>query len=171
MNDSNTRAASLAKLRDLIQGIHFAQLTTVEPNGHLRSRPMATQEVEFDGDLWFFTSRVAGKINEIQKNPQVNVSYAAPDKNRFVSVSGLAQQVDDRAKLEGLWRPGFKIWFPDGLNDPDITLLKIEVAEVEYWDAPSSKFVQLFGFVKALTTGNHDSLGKMGELDLRHSVP
>jgi len=143
----------IKKMRELIDGIKIAQLTTVGTDGMLRSRPMGTQEVEFDGNLWFFTSKDTHKVDEIEAHPQVCATYAAPDRNRYVSVSGTAKLNDDRAKMEELWRPAFKIWFPDGLSDPKLTLIKVEVTRVEYWDAPASKVVSLVGFIKAIATG------------------
>ena len=119
----------------------------------MHSRPMATQKTEFDGSLWFFTGLNTGKISEIDWNPEVNLSYAEASDNRYVSVSGTAEIVDDRAKMEELWSDIYKAWFPQGLDDPDLCLMKVEVTFAEYWDVPSGKMVQVFGFLKALATG------------------
>lgn len=147
------RQDNIKKLHDLIKDIRFAMLTTVEEDGTLRSRPMATQEFEFDGDLWFFTSADAPKVKEAQHDRHVNVSYSDPHNQKYVSVSGKAELVSDRAKIEELWNPLFKAWFPDGLDDPNLALLKVNVDKAEYWDSPSSKVVRLLGFAKALATG------------------
>jgi len=141
------------KLKELIQGIKFAMLTTAEADCTLRSRPMATQEVEFDGALWFFTYADAPKVEEVQHNQHVNVSYAAPDRNCYVSVSGTAQLVRDRSKIAELWQPKYKAWFPQGLENPQLALLKVSVDKAEYWDSPSGPVVHLVGFLKAVTTG------------------
>ena len=90
---------SIEKLASLIKDIGFAMLTTVCPDGSLRSRPMATQSDEFDGVLWFFTSANEAKVREIQSDDHVNVSYADPDSNTYVSISGRATLVKNRAKL------------------------------------------------------------------------
>lgn len=147
------RQDNIKKLHDLIKDIRFAMLTTVEDDGTLRSRPMATQEFEFDGDLWFFTSADAPKVKEAQHDRHVNVSYSDPNNQKYVSVSGKAELVRDRAKIEELWNPLFKAWFPDGLDDPNLALLKVNVDKAEYWDSPSSKVVRLLGFAKAIVTG------------------
>lgn len=143
----------VAKLAELVEGIRIAMLTTTEWDGTLRSRPMATQEVEFDGDLWFFTAHDSPKVREAERDQHVNVSYADPSNNRYVSVSGVAEEVRDRAKMEELWSPLYKPWFPGGLDDPDLTLLKIHVEKAEYWESTGGKLVQLLGFAKALITG------------------
>ena len=128
-------------------------LTTVDKEGRLHSRPMATQQTEFDGTLWFFTDATSVKVHELQRDRHVNVSYANPDDQRYVSVSGMASTMTDRGKMEELWSPLHKAWFPNGLDDPNIALLRIDVDRAEYWDAPSSAVVQLFGFAKAMLTG------------------
>lgn len=153
MTEDQDHNESIKKLHDLIKDIKFAMLTTVEEDGCLRSRPMATQEFEFDGDLWFFTSANAPKVHEVQHDQHVNVSYAQPDKQKYVSVSGTAQLVRDRQKIEELWNPLFKAWFPQGLDEPDLALLKVSVTKAEYWDSPSSQVVRLLGFAKAVVTG------------------
>jgi len=147
------QSEDIKKLGELIQDIDFAMLTTVDDDGTLRSRPMSTQEIEFDGDLWFFTSGDAAKVHEIKQHQQVNLSYADSKHYRYVSVSGWAELVHDRQKIEALWQPAYKIWFPEGLDDPNLALLKVHVEKAEYWDSPNGVVVQLVGFVKALVTG------------------
>lgn len=160
------RAEGIRKLAEMMKDIKVAMLTTVEPDGTLRSRPMMVQDVEFDGDLWFFTAAGSAKVQETRRSDEVNVSFASFDKQRYVSVSGRASLVRDRSKIEELWNPLFKAWFPDGLDDPDLALLKVNVDQAEYWDSPSGKMVALAGFVKALATGERIEGGDNQKLDL-----
>ena len=148
-----TREQMVAKVAELIKDINIAMLTTEAEDGLLHSRPMATQKTEFDGTLWFFTGLSTGKVSEIDWNPEVNLSYAEPKDTRYVSVSGSAEILHDRAKMSELWSDIYKAWFPQGLDDPDLCLMKVEVTFAEYWDVPSGKMVQVFGFLKALATG------------------
>ena len=142
------------KLGELIKDIETAMLTTALDDGSLRSRPMATQRADFDGQhLWFFTDADSAKVHEVEHDRHVNVAYSDPSKNRFVSVSGTARVVRDKAKIKELWSPGIKAWYPDGPDDPKIALLRIAVDFAEYWDTPSNKMVQLIGFAKALLVG------------------
>jgi general stress protein 26 len=144
----------IQELQRLIDGIEIAMFASVDGNGRIHSRPMATQQIEFDGDLWFFTGKATLKCAELGKNPQVNVTYSEPSANRYVSVSGPARLVEDRKKAEELWSPILKAWFPKGLDDPNLVLLRVSVEQAEYWDAPSSTVVQLVGFTKAILTGH-----------------
>ena len=159
------RQESIEKIRELTHNIDFCMLTTID-GGHLRSRPMSTQQFEFDGDLWFFTSDKTHKIEEIEKDNRVNVAYTKPDDNLYLSLSGRADVVNDRAKIEELWSPVLRAWFPDGLDDPTLCLLRVSVEQAEYWDAPSSRIVQLFGMVKAIATGQQADYGENKKINL-----
>lgn len=147
------REDAIKKLAGMIKKTKFGMLTTASEDGSLRSRPMATQEQEFDGELWFFTRADSDKVQQAEQHEQVNVAYSNPDDMQFLSVSGSAQLVHDKAKMKELWNPIYKAWFPKGLEDPEIALLRVRVEGAEYWDTPSGKMVQLVGFVKALVTG------------------
>jgi general stress protein 26 len=163
----HTGDADIKKIAELIDGARIAMLTTVESDGSLRSRPMATQELEFDGDLWFFTDAGSAKVDEVQQEHHVNVSYAHPDKQRYVSLSGVAGLVRDRAKMEQLWRAPLKAWFPQGLETPGIALLRVRVQYGEYWDAPHGAVVQLLGLASALVKGERaDDVGDHGKVTL-----
>ncbi|MGI9105247.1 MAG: pyridoxamine 5'-phosphate oxidase family protein [Pyrinomonadaceae bacterium] len=164
------QSESIRKLGEMIADIEFAMLTTAEADGALRSRPMATQQVEFAGDLWFFTRASSPKVDEVEHEHHVNVSYAKPDAQRYVSVSGKARLVRDREKFEELWKPSLKAWFPEGLDDPDLALLKVTVEQAEYWDSSSSAVVHLVGFVKAIVTGQPFHPGENEKLNLKQGA-
>jgi general stress protein 26 len=128
---------------------------------------MATQNSPFDGTLWFFTSASSSKVSELDWNPEVNLSYVEPSDTKYVSIGGNGEIVRDRAKMEELWSDNYKAWFPQGLNDPDVCLLRVEVSTAEYWEAKSGKMVQLFGYLKALATRERAQGGKHGAMDIQ----
>lgn len=146
----------LNKLAAALKDIKFTMFTTVAPDGALCSRPMATLKVEeknFDGKLWFFTDRNSPKVSNIEKDQHVNLAYAEPSKQKYVSVCGRANMVEDRQKMKELWTPAMKAWFPEGIDDPSLGLMCVDVESAELWDSPPSKVVQLVGMVKAVATG------------------
>lgn len=159
------RQEALEKLKSLTEGIDFCMLTTID-GGQLRSRPMSTQEMDDSGDLWFFTSDQTHKVEEIEKDNRVNTAYSKPSDNVYVSISGTAELSKDREKIEELWNPVLKAWFPKGLEDPHLALLKVKIESAEYWDSPSSTLVQLAGFVKALVTGQSAKGGENEKINL-----
>jgi general stress protein 26 len=127
----------------MIKGIEYAMLTTIEDDGSLRSRPMATQRNDFDGDLYFFTKVNAAKVDEIEREHNVCVSYAAPEDQQYVSMSGPARLLRDRAKMEELWFADLQAWFPRAVKDPELALLWITVTKAEYWRGPFGTLVYM----------------------------
>jgi general stress protein 26 len=117
------------KLQDILDGFSVAMLVT--RSSSLRARPMALAEVQ-NGTVWFVTGRSTEKINELAQDN--NVLITMQSKTRFISLSGKATIVDDRAKVAQLWKPEWKVWFPGGKEDPDITLIRVEGETGEYWD-------------------------------------
>ncbi len=134
---------SIRELAALIKDSKIAMLVTRHPGGILRSRPMATQQVDFDGDLWFLTMDDSLKAEEIRAEPHVNVSYS--EKDRWISIAGTAELVQDRQNLKKLWKDEYQVWVPGGVDDPHLTLLKITIVEAEYWSSTEHKMVRLEG--------------------------
>ncbi len=148
MDDNPGQNPNIRKLAEMIKDIEVAMMTTVDKDGIFHSRPMLTPHREFDGDLWFFTYSSATKVFEIQHNHQVNLSYANPEQMYFVSISGIAEYIHNPHKVKELWRPGYQMWFPQGMETPELDLICVHVNHVEYWDAPSGKMVKIAGFVR-----------------------
>lgn len=154
-------------LNDKIKGIRVAMMTTVDADGKLHSRPMVTQEQDFDGNLWFFTYDNAPKVDNVSVHHQVNISYAKEPDNLYVSVSGTAELVREREKLNALWRPLLKVWFPNGKGDPHLALLKVHVESAEIWDVPSGRMGRLYSAMKGIATGSRDDVTTDIKLDMK----
>jgi general stress protein 26 len=161
-----SRESEFEKLCEMIKDIDFCMLTTVDENDELHSRPMSLNgDVDEEGNLWFFTSSNSHKASEIERTPNVNVSFVDTSDQRYVSISGTAQLVHDRDKIKELWKPVLKAWFPDGPDQPDVVLLKVKMTKAEYWDGPSSTISQAVSFVSAILTGKQVELGENKKLD------
>lgn len=147
------------KLRDLLDEFGVGMLVTRAADGSLRARPMALAEAEPDGTLWFATDRHSGKMDELDRDGHVVVTMQS--KAKFVSLSGIARGVDDRAKLAQLWKVEWKVWFPGGKDDPNITLLRVDGTAGEYWDNSGvSGLKYLIEAGKALLSGERPSVGE-----------
>jgi general stress protein 26 len=154
--DSSTDPAQ--KVAELLKGQRFGMLTTTDSTGTLISRPMALQEVEFDGDLWFFAERTSRKVGHIAGSPQVNVTVGSG--STWVSLTGRASVVEDAAKKRDLWNGGVEAWFPDGPDDGAVVLLKVEADSAEYWNTPGGRVATALSFAKAKVTGQPYSGGE-----------
>ncbi len=154
MSDTKTPVTNdLNKLFDKIKDVRMAMLTTFDEQNNLHSRPMATIRPEADGSLLFLTDANSAKVYELNKDSKVNLSYADPSANVYVSVSGTANAYRDAAKAAELYTEPMRAWFPKGKEDPNIMILKVTVERGEYWDSPSSVLSQAYGYARAVVTG------------------
>jgi len=107
------------------------------------------------------------KVAEIALDPRVNVAYASPSKNTYVSVAGRARVVDDRAKIEELWSPAMKLFFPGGKDDPNLRLIHVRADSAEYWDGPGTLLGTALSFVLSAVQDEPAALADNGFIDLR----
>lgn len=156
----------LKKLHSLIKGIRVAMLTTSGNNGGLTSRPMTTLQVDEGRDLWFFTRSDSDAATEVAQTMNVNLAYADPGDNRYVSVTGIAQLVRDRAKVRELWNPMYTVFFPEGPDDPKLALMKVTAHDAEYWIGASNWLGKALRFAVAKIKGDPSPLGENAKLSL-----
>ncbi len=163
-----TRTQDVERLAKMMEKIDIAMFTTIGEQGRLVSRPLSTQCASFDGErVWFMTSADTPKVAEISRNPAVNVAYASSDANTYLSLSGHARAVRDRALIDEFWNDAMKAFFPDGKDDPDLVLIEVAVDSVEYWDGPGSWIGKAASFVVARVTGNAEAMGENRIVDVR----
>jgi general stress protein 26 len=145
----------LKKFKDLAEDIRVCMMITKTAEGKLNARPMSNAKVDEDGSIWFFTNEYSGKVEEISHKNEIFLSYSSPSKNSYLSFNAKATLSDDKEKIKELWSPAMKAWFPEGVDDPKILLIKADPEEAEYWDSSSSKAVILFSMIKAAVTGKY----------------
>jgi general stress protein 26 len=174
MNDQNkqfeTVGEKVEKLYELIDKVDVALLTTRRSDGHLVSRPMASQDRAPGADLWFVTAKDSGKLEEILGDPHVNVTYYREKTREWVSVSGQAFVTDDRKMVRRLYKPDWKIYFPEetggdgSAEDPRIVLIGIEAQSVVFMTSDKPGPLALFEIARAFVTGSSPDLGEMHRL-------
>jgi general stress protein 26 len=154
------------KLNQLIAGIKVAMVTSTGDDHHLVSRPLATQDQESDGELWFFVNKNSPLVGGIAQHQGVNVAYADHIAPRYVSISGTATLVDNRAKCRALWQPHYKTWFPRGVEDADIALLKVHIEHADYWQGPEQPAYRVASFPRPDHVGVAKQLRSHGSMDI-----
>jgi general stress protein 26 len=164
----------LDELYALIDGMETAMFTTRRADGHLVSRPMATQERVTGTDLWFVTDVSSHKLDELETDPHVNLGYFNMKSREWVSVAGTAQITQDRNLIRELYKPDWKAWFGDeggerngGPGDPRIALVLVEAHSVEYLVSTRSRPAVLFEVAKGMVTGTPPKVGEQRTLSER----
>lgn len=161
------RASALAELARLIDGIAVAMVTTRTDDGMLGSRPMLLERLEPDGSLTFLTHLSSAKVHEVARDARVNTAFVSASGDRYVSVSGTAAATHDPARMQALWKPTYRAWFPGGADDPDSAIFSVRIERIESWDVPTSRLVRVWCAVKALATGQVVEAGEHQTRDLR----
>jgi len=154
------------KLLNLIENQNTAMLTTKQKDGLLKSRPMGISKINEDGSIWFFSNENSCKANEIEEHPQVNLTITDSKDQVYVSISGKASIHKDKEKMKELMSPMVKAWFPDGIDDPSISLIKVEMEKAAYWTNENNKVSQLFELGKAWMTGKKANIGQHESVDV-----
>ncbi|WP_375430046.1 pyridoxamine 5'-phosphate oxidase family protein [uncultured Friedmanniella sp.] len=152
MTDTTTDTSGPEKIAELAKGITFAMLTTVDETGAFVSRPMAHQDSDFDGELWYLSSRDSRKVAHLTANPHVGVTLSSRDV--WISINGTASVVDDRAKVAELWTTQMDGWFPQGPDDTSVVAIRVDGDTAEYWDTPGGLVASALSLVKVKTTGH-----------------
>lgn len=157
--------AAREKVRAMVNAARIAMMATYDAAGNAHSRPMAA--VKNEGDtLWFFTRDESRKVSELRRDPRVLLDYSDEGKQDYVSLVGRARLTQDTARAKALWSEPLRTWFPDGPEDPHITLIEVEVESAEYWDSPSSLMVHAYGYVKARLTGEPPAPGDVARVEM-----
>lgn len=157
----------LGELWQKIEKVRIGMLTTLNRENRLYARPMTAQEVDNDGCLWFFTSDTSELAVDLSSKPAANITFAEPKDSFYVSLSGTGELIRDRERYKALWNPLAKAWFPRGVDDPHLALLRFTVETAEYWDSDSSRMVQLLKMAGAAITGKQPkNIGTHGTVQL-----
>jgi general stress protein 26 len=142
------------KLKELAEEIGICLFCTdVHTDDGSACRPMATQVVDENRDIWFFSAKDSDKNNAIQKDNKVQLFYSHPGKNNYMVVNGTASISEDRQMIEKCWTPLAKAWFKEGKDDPNISIIKVSNINACYWDTKGNRMINFFKMVASAATG------------------
>jgi general stress protein 26 len=163
MHEDRTEAHR--KLWAMIKDIKVAMMTTWDGE-RLHSRPMHGHQEEFQGELFFFSRLDSGKTHELVRYDQLNLAYADIKNQTYVAISGKGELVLDRQLMKKYWTPMAAAWFPKGLDDPDLALIKVTAEHAEYWDMTASSMRYFWEVASANLTGREPQLGENRKVSL-----
>ena len=136
MNDTTrTSGANLAAVAKLLAQLDICMLVSRSGDGELHGRPMSNNgEVEYDGDSWFFAFGDSRKVEELEANPQVELSFIDTPNGTWINVEGAAEIVrDDVDRKKQMWLEDLERWFPEGPEDPNVVLIKVRARHIDAW--------------------------------------
>jgi general stress protein 26 len=158
-----TGAAAYEKVRELLAHFPIAFMVTFNADAE-SARPIGVvgDHAAFDGSLWFITDRRSRKIAHLAAGAATALIFQNDERGAYLHMRGTAVVVEDRERLTALYTPVQRTWFPDGPDDPNITLLRFDADEAEYWDGHQSKTRLVAAFVRSVMTGSPGKSGNAG---------
>jgi general stress protein 26 len=160
-NLSGTEAAK--KIKEFAKEIDTCMFCTYDGD-KLISRPMSSQKVDEQGNIWFLSDKNSEKNKELAVNDKVELLYGQ-GHDKYLAIKGNASILFDREKIKELWDPIAKIWFKDGVDDQAISVIKVAFTEGYYWDVKHGKMVELAKMATSLVTGKTMDDGIEGKLN------
>ena len=130
----------------------------------MESRPMGTMGIDDDGTLWFFSRKSSEKNHQLLHDKQVDLIYADPSKQHYMVLNGYATIEEDKAKAKELWTPLAKAWFERGVDDSDLSLIKVVPAEGHYWDTKNGRLISMLKIAVAAISGKEMDGGVEGDI-------
>jgi general stress protein 26 len=156
---------SWKKLKDLVDDIKVAMMVTGLEKRPINAIPMRTKKIDEQGNIWFVSSATSEHNKNLQINEQVHLLYSDPDDNEFLTLYGQAEITKNKSILEDLYSATTDNWF-DGVDDPNLTAIKVKPEEAYYWDSKTNKYVTLLKMGVGALTGNKQDIGEKGKLNL-----
>jgi general stress protein 26 len=158
---------ALEKFRTLVKDVNICMfITNTRDEAETHTRPMATVDVEDDGTLWFYTDIRSIKVEEVATDHDVHLVYSHPGKDSYLDIWGTASVVKDKEKIKEKWTPMVKVYFSDGVDDPNLALLKVRPQDCYYWDNETGKMVYFLKAAASVVTGKRLAKGAEGNLEL-----
>lgn len=158
---------AIEKLKKIVDQTDIGMLSTYPENSdYIHAVPMSRQEVDDEGNIWFLFSSESGTYEHLEQSSKVSLLYSDVRNYSFVSINGIAEVSQDRAKIEKYWNKMVEGWFDRGIDDPRIRVLKVSPDEAHYWDTKSNKLVTFFKVAARAITGKDIEIGEQGDLNL-----
>ena len=160
---------AIGKMQELVKHNSMCLFTTSLTKLPLETRPMSVQKVCDQGNFWFLSADNSNHNAEIEKDPRVQLFFTNENDAEFLTIYGTATISKDRTKINELWSSLVKAWFPEGKEDPHITVIKVTPEDGFYWDTKNGKAISLIKIATAAVTGKPMDGGIEGELSVTHS--
>lgn len=143
--------SDLDKLSELLKKFRFAMLTTRTDDGKLAAHPLTVQEAEFDRDLWFIIGKNSSAVEDVARDPMSAYPSARMTRGYRLRAPRPSCPTPRSCANSGIRRS--RHGFPDGPENPNVTLLKVDAVSGEYWDSPGGRVATLVSLVKSKITG------------------
>lgn len=158
---------AIDKLKTLVDDIMVCLFcTNLKTDDGDTCRPMTALKVCDQGNIWFFSEKNSNINQAITSDKNVQLFFSHPAKSSYLVVKGASEIILDKTKIEELWTPIAKIWFKEGKDDPNISIIKVTPTTAYYWDTDGNKMINFLKMVAFVVTGTNLVEGNQGALQV-----
>lgn len=161
-----TSQDAIDKIKELAKAADVCLFTTALTQLPLMTRPMSVSQVDDAGNLWFMSRKDSDKNEHIGQDNRVQLFFSNKNSYEFLSIYGKAVIVQDLEKAKELWTPIAKTWFNDGVEDPELTLIRVHPEDAYYWDTKHNKAITLLSYLAGAITGTEMNNGVQGKISV-----
>ena len=158
---------AIEKMKELVDHNGICMFTSNVDEVPLQARPMTTQQVDDEGNFWFFSPKDSHKNYEIKSDSRVQLLFANTSASEYLTVYGIATILTDRSKIEEIWSPMAKAWFEEGKDDPNLSLIKVRPEHAYYWEPKQNKMITLMKIAASAVSGKRMDIGQQGPLEVK----
>lgn len=159
-----TNEEAIKKIQDIAKDADICLFATNLTNLPISTRPMSTQKVDDEGNIWFLSSKSSTQNQDIQADGRVQLFYSHKGSAEYLSVYGEATILFDRDIAKELWSPIVKTWFTEGVDDPEVSIIKVSPSDAYYWDTKNNKAVSMLKILAGAVTGKTMDDGVKGKI-------
>jgi general stress protein 26 len=161
-----TNVEAIKKIQDIAKDADICLFATNLTNLPIATRPMSTQKVDDEGNIWFLSSKSSNQNQDIQADSRVQLFYSHKGSAEYLSVYGEASVLFDRNLAKELWSPIAKAWFTEGVDDPELSIIKVVPSDAYYWDTKNNKAVSMLKILAGAVTGKTMDDGVKGKISV-----
>ncbi len=156
---------AIDKLKSLVNDIIVCLFCTdLKTSDGSTCRPMSAIKVCDQGNIWFFSEKNSDKNKAIEADKEVQLFFAHPGISSYLVVNGEASIILDKIDIEELWTPAAKVWFKEGKDDPNISIIKVTPNNAYYWDTDGNRMINFLKMAASIVTRTNLVTGNQGNL-------
>lgn len=122
-------------IRALRENAQVAYIASVSEEGFPQIKGMLVLEHESMKTHYFSTNTSSKRVSQFLRNPKASVYYVDDTENQYKGAlfTGTMEVCTDHETKAFLWRDGFEIYYPKGVDDEDYCVLKFTPRTVNYY--------------------------------------
>ncbi|MFT4876052.1 MAG: general stress protein 26 [Bacteroidia bacterium] len=158
---------AIDKLKSLVNDVMICLFCTdLKTDDGSKCCPMSAIKVCDQGNIWFFSGKRSDKNKAILKDENVQLFFSHPGKDSYSVVNGEAEIIFDKTIIGELWTPAAKIWFKEGKDDPNISVIKVKPTTAYYWDTDGNRMINFLKMVASVFTETNLIKGTEGAINI-----